>query len=203
MAKKIKAEEIVQTNIAELTLPDNSVRVQVGDSEILVTRTLPLFEMIRFVNEVVVSCVDAEACEYTPESYDFAIRAGVISHYAHLPLPDKIEERYDAVYRSGVYEQIWEAIDHVQFDDILRTIDRKIRFMLDVMSSSAAMSIRAVMGEVEKMVSSVNAVFGGMDADAAKNVIRGISAVENATEEDAAWLILGGFTGKDSGGDGK
>lgn len=48
-----------------------------------IRKTIPLYEMTAFVQEVVESCIDSETGEYVPEAYAFALRVAVLTHYAN------------------------------------------------------------------------------------------------------------------------
>ena len=67
MAKK---ESRISINKLESVLKENVVVVPMRDNEdvsITIRRTLPLKDMMQFVENVVSSCVDAQTASYTPE----------------------------------------------------------------------------------------------------------------------------------------
>lgn len=155
-----------------------------------IKRVLSLTEMVEFVKGVVESCVDAENGEYIPEAYDFAIRVAVLTHYANFTMPSNMEKRYWLVYNTSAFQQILSHIDERQFNDIVRTIDKKIKFMIDVISSTAVSKINEVISKFEDIALASETVFGVLNSDELSNAIKGISKLNNASEEDLAKSIL-------------
>lgn len=158
--------------------------------EIQIKKYLPLTEMLEFVQEVVSSCIDGETGEYTPEAYDFSIRVGVLTHYANFTMPTNLEKQYWLIYTTQAFSQVMECIDECQFNDIIRAIDRKIKFMLDVLSSSAVSKINEVVAKFGEIAQESENIFNGINPDELNKVLHGISGLKNIDSESIAKLVL-------------
>lgn len=191
MAKNI---EKVSVNKFETALPSENIISETlsGTEDVIfqVRRTIPLSEMIAFVSEVVTACVDAESGEYIPEAYDFAIRVGVLTHYANFAMPANMDKQYTLVYETRAFDQVAALINITQFNDIVRTIDRKIQFMLGVMSSSAVGKINEVFAKFSDIAMTAEKAFAGTDPSDIQKILSGVSKLKDMNDEQLAKIIL-------------
>lgn len=168
----------------------NETLVGTDDVVIEIKKTIPLNEMIVFVQEVVEACIDTETGEYTPEAYDFAFRVAVLTHYANFAMPSNLDKQYMLVYGTRAFDQITGNINVCQLSDITRAIDRKIQFMLDVISSSAVNKINEVINKFNDIATSSEQVFGGINPSELSKVVEGITKLNKMDEADVAKVIL-------------
>ena len=191
MSKEIKK---VSINKFESALNKNNVvtvrLAGTDDVVIQIKKTIPLQEMLLFVQEVVEACVDSESGEYIPEAYDFAIRVGVLTHYANFSMPANLEKQYCLVYNTDAFSQVLAEINTRQFDDIVRAIDKKIEFMLNVISSSAVTKINDVISKFNDIAEASEKAFSGINADDMAKIIQGISKLGEIDQENVAKTIL-------------
>lgn len=160
------------------------------DVVIEIKKTISLYEMTAFVQEVVEACVDSETGEYIPEAYDFAFRVAVLTHYANFAMPSNLEKQYMLVYGTSAFNQVTGYINMCQLNDIVKSIDRKIQFMLDVISSSAVTKINEVINKFNDIATSSEQVFGGMNPDDLSKILEGIGKLNKMDEADIAKTIL-------------
>lgn len=191
MAKDI---EKVSINKFELALNQENIvtetLIDTSDVNIQIKKTITLPEMMGFVQEVVEACIDGETGEYVSEAYDFAIRSAVLTHYANFVMPANLEKRYWLVYNTGAFQQVISHINGYQFDDIIRAIDRKIKYMLDVMSSSAVSKINEVIGKFNNIAEKSEEMFGSATSEDISNLMSGIAKLKDMKEEDIAKAVL-------------
>ena len=188
-----KNNQKISINKLESVLVENTVTEILNGTdnvEIHITKTLPLQEMLLFVQEVVEACIDGETGEYLPEAYDFAIRAGVLTRYANFTLPANLDNQYMLVYNTGAFDQVVAHINERQFNDIVRAIDKKIKFMLDVISSSAVTKINEVIGKFNELAEIAKNAFGDVNGEDMANVVKGITQLKDINEENIAQVIL-------------
>ena len=188
-----KNNQKISINKLESVLVENTVTEILNGTdnvEIHITKTLPLQEMLLFVQEVVEACIDGETGEYLPEAYDFAIRAGVLTRYANFTLPANLDNQYMLVYNTGAFDQVVAHINERQFNDIVGAIDKKIKFMLDVISSSAVTKINEVIGKFNELAETAENAFGDVNGEDMANVVKGITQLKDINEENIAQVIL-------------
>lgn len=197
MAKNI---ERVSVNKLESALNQDNIITETligtSDVDIRIKKTISLSEMMNFVQEVVESCVDGETGEYTPEAYDFAIRNAVLTYYANFAMPASLEKRYWLLYNTEAFQQVIAHINKHQFNDIIRAIDRKIKYMLDVISSAAVSKINDVINKFNEVAEAADKIFSGASSDDMVDFMRGISKLKDVKEEDIAKAILNTQTGE-------
>lgn len=92
---------------------------------ITIRPTLPLKEMLGFVNDVFLACF-LEDGEFCPEIFDFAVKQGVMTRYANFTMPDNVEKQYLLVCSTNVVEEILKCVNQVQFNEMLSAVHRKI-----------------------------------------------------------------------------
>lgn len=155
-----------------------------------IKRTISLTEMMAFVQDVVESCIDGETGDYIPEAYDFAIRTAVLTHYANFAMPSSLEKQYWLIYNTSAFQQTINNINEQQFSDIIRAIDRKIKYMVDIMSSTAISKIYEVINKFNDIAATGEKIFSDASTDDMSNFIKGVSRLNNLTQEDIAKAIL-------------
>jgi len=200
MAKDI---ERVSVNKFEQALnKDNIVTDTLAGTEgvtFQVKKTIGLSDMVLFVQEVVEACVDAETGDYIPEAFDFAIRVGVLTHYANFAMPASMEKQYTLVYDTKAFEQVMEYVNQCQFNDIIQAINKKIKYMLDVMSASAITKIHEVIDKFNEIAETGNAVFGNSSPEELSKFIGGVSKLKDMNEAEIAKAVINAKDGENNG----
>lgn len=191
MAKDIDRVSI--NNFEQALAKDTVITETLADTEdvtIQIKKTITLPEMMLFVQEVVEACIDGETGEYIPEAYDFAIRSAVLTHYANFAMPANLEKQYWLIYNTRAFQQVLNNINEQQFNDIIRAIDRKVKYMLDVMSSAAVSKINEVIAKFNDVAAVSTKMFDGASPDDMTNFINGIAKLKDMKEEDIAQAIV-------------
>lgn len=191
MAKDIDRVSI--NNFEQALAKDNVITETLVDTEdvtIQIKKTITLPEMMLFVQEVVEACIDGETGEYIPEAYDFAIRSAVLTHYANFAMPANLEKQYWLIYNTRAFQQVLNNINEQQFNDIIRAIDRKVKYMLDVMSSAAVSKINEVIAKFNDVAAVSTKMFDGASPDDMAKFINGITKLKDMKEEDIAQAIV-------------
>lgn len=190
MAKK---ESRISINKIESVLKENIVIVPMCGNEdvnITIRRTLPLKEMMQFVENVVSSCVDAETASYTPEIKEFAIRSEILTTYANFNLPSNVEKQYELLYCTDVLCQVMEHINNKQLHEIETAIDARIDHEVKMIETVLAAKTNEMMLRIEAMVEQFEAAFGGINSDDFNGVVKKLSEMDSMTEESIAKAVL-------------
>ena len=130
----------------------NEATIQWHEAEVRVKRTLSLKEMLSFVDEL----------GYMPEVKDFAIKSNILTRYANFSVPDNLEHRYQMVYGTDAVDAVCAVIDTTQLQEIVNSINDKIRFLCDSKANLIQERIDAVLETMEQMSNSTKDVFGGL-----------------------------------------
>ena len=142
----------------------NEATIQWHEAEVRVKRTLSLKEMLSFVDEVVGSCFHDEL-GYMPEVKDFAIKSNILTRYDNFSVPDNLEHRYQMVYGTDAVDAVCAVIDTTQLQEIVNSINDKIRFLCDSKANLIQERINAVLETMEEMSNSTKDIFGGLSQD--------------------------------------
>ena len=190
MAKK---ESRISINKLESVLKENIVVVPMRGNEdvnIIIRRTLPLKDMMQFVENVVSSCVDAETASYTPEIKEFAIRSEILTNSANFNLPSNVEKQYELLYCTDVLCQVMEHINNKQLHEIEVAIDARIDHEVKMIETVLAAKTNEMMLRIEAMVEQFEAAFGGINSDDFNGVVKKLSEMDSMTEESIAKAVL-------------
>ena len=191
MAKK---QNKLSINKFEQSLTKDVVVKQILDGtedvEIEIKKMLTLDEALSFIQEVVESCIDSETGEYLPEAYDFSVRVGVLTHYSNISLPASTDKKYWYVYNSGAFDQILSTIDNLQFNDLIRTIDRKIKYLTDMMVSTAAGKIGELVSKFSDVAEKLKGTFDDMDPAVVQGIVEKLSKIENIDQDGLVRTIM-------------
>lgn len=174
MAKSEKKVSIALFDkIAKAHFQNENV-IQWHEAEVRVKRTLSLAEMLSFVDDVVGSCFHDQA-GYMPEVKDFAIKSNILTRYANFSMPDNLEHRYQMVYGTDAVDTVCSAIDTVQLQEIVNSINSKIRFLCDSKANLIQERINSVLETMEEMRDNTKDIFGGLTQDDLKALMGAIT----------------------------
>lgn len=190
MAKK---ESRISINKLEGVLKENVVVVPMhGDEDVNITirHTLPLKDMMQFVENVVSSCVNAEDASYTPEVKEFVIRSEILTNYANFTLPSNVEKQYELLYCTDVLRQVMEHINNEQLHEIEAAIDARIDHEVKMVETVLAAKTNEVILRIDDMVEQFKTVFGGINSDDFNGVVKKLSEMGAMTEESIAKAVL-------------
>ena len=136
---------------------------------------LSLTDMLAFVDDVVGSCFH-DKLGYIPEVKDFAIKTNILSRYANFSLPDNLEHRYQLVYMTDAVDAVCAAIDGTQLQEIVNSINSKIRFLCDSKATMIQERINDVLNTMEEMRDNTKSIFDGITQDDLKNLMGAITS---------------------------
>lgn len=190
MAKK---EARISINKLESVMKENVITVPMRGNEdvnISIRRTLPLKDMMQFVENVVSSCVDAKTATYTPEIKEFAIRSEILTTYANFNLPSNVEKQYELLYCTDVLCQVMEHINNKQLHEIEEAIDARIDHEVKMIETVLAAKTNEMMLRIEAMVEQFESVFGGISGDDFNGVVKKLSEMDAMSEESIAKAVL-------------
>ncbi len=174
MAKTEKKVSIAQFDKIAKEHFQNEATIQWHEVEVRVKRTLSLTEMLGFVDDVVGSCFH-DKYGYMPEVKDFAIKSNILIRYANFSMPDNLEHRYQMVYGTDAVDAVCAAIDTTQLQEIVNSINGKIRFLCDSKANLIQERINAVLETMEEMSNSTKDIFGGLSQDDLKALMGAIT----------------------------
>lgn len=152
----------------------NESTIQWHEAEVRVKRTLSLAEMLSFVDDVVGSCFH-DRMGYMPEVKDFAIKSNILTRYANFSMPDSLEHRYQMIYDTDAVDAVCSAIDTVQLQEIVNSINSKIRFLCDSKANLIQERINSVLETMEEMRDNTKDIFGGLSQDDLKALMGAIT----------------------------
>lgn len=164
-----KMDEIVKKNYVPETV------VEWHDAELHVKSSLGFEDMFTFVNLVVDKCFDEETGEYHPELKDVFIRYAIVKMYSNVNMPDDFYHAYDILTRSGIVEEVMKYINPAQLDQMVRSIDLKIKHMADSNITAMNAKFEEVISSIEAAQGNLNKIMGDVTEDDVKNVIGAIS----------------------------
>lgn len=179
-----KLEDVMMENVTVIPMNENK------DVNITIRRTLPLRDMMQFVENVVSSCVDMDNASYTPEIKDFAIRSEILSTYANFNLPSNVEKQYELVYRTNVLDQVMEHIDKRQLDEIKTAINERITHEVNMIETALSAKTNDMMAHIETMIDQFETVFDGINNNDFNGIMKKISEMSSITEESIAKAVL-------------
>lgn len=182
MAEKIKR---VSINKLEKYVDDCAMEfipVTLGELEFVVKPKLKLKEVMEFVRSVSNSCLSEESSDYIPEARDFSIRVNAFEYYTNLSLPSDINKKYDFVYGSDIFDIILENIDMSQFNQIMKSIDERIRYAVGMRISDVHREVNEMYAVLENLQAQFEDMFKGINPDELSGFINSVSGM-NITEE--------------------
>lgn len=188
MAKKEKRVSVnALEKIAKEQFPE-SVTEQWFDIEVTIKRSLPLKEMLQFVQEVVDACFTTDGT-FVPEIMDFATKSGILTHYANFTLPDNLEKQYWLIYSTGAVDMVCQHINMVQLQEMIGGINRKIDHMCDTDIVATKAKLNDLYEAFVKMGTEVSDLFSGVNAEELQKMVGTLGGTELNEEKIVSTYI--------------
>lgn len=190
MSKKTNRISVIKFEKA--TDKDNTLSIPLDGIEgvnIEITKTLSLKDMIEFVEVVAESCVSMESGEYTPQIKDFAIKREVLTRYANFTMPSNIEKQYEFIYYSAAFDTVYRHINQAQYQEILASIDEKIKYMLSCITSVSAQSTAKLLGRLDAIAEQGSAMFESLQGEDIGNMLKNIDKIAGMDETKIARAV--------------
>lgn len=175
----------ISINKLESTMRNNVINVPMKENEeieITIRRVLPLQEVLQFVEDVVSSCIDAESGRYIPEIRAFTIRASVLTRYANFTLPKDLEKQYEVIYNTDAFDQVMEQINKTQYEEIVCSIDERIRHEVSMMESTVAGQMADLTARINSFIDNSEDLFGSVDSGDMSVLVKNLSNSGNVDE---------------------
>lgn len=162
-----KNEKKVSINSLDKVIKENftnKASIEWHGLEVAIKHNLSFTEMLEFVNDVVMSCFQDDG-DFVPEVMDFAIKSNILSKYANLSLPDKLEHRYEIIYNSDAVDFVCQNINMQQLREITASIDRKISYLCNTNVMNIQKQMMELVSAFEDMQQKVTDMFSNFTPD--------------------------------------
>ena len=146
--------------------------------EISVKKSIPYESFVAGCMAISNACFGEDGA-YIPEAKDVSIRMFMIAMYTNLSLPLNLEKRYDMACFSGVFETILPAISGYQYEQIIDSVNERIRIRtdsaVDAVIRQANSVAETVQGLSEKFEEKFASLLGDITPEEMSSAIRMIS----------------------------
>jgi len=177
-------EKRISVNAFERIAKDHFNDITTADwygVEITIKRSLPLAEMFQFSKEITDLCF-LESGSFIPEVMDFAIKSGILTHYANFTLPQSPEKQYQLIYGTDAVNVVLQHINEEQLQEISQAANRKIRYMCDTDIVAVRSKLNELADVFSAMGETASSIFDGVGADDVKSLLS--AADESGLNED-------------------
>ena len=157
--------------------------------ELVVRRTLPFQEMLKFVDEVVRSCFQRDTSEYIPEVKDFALLNNIVEYYSNVRLPENLDRKYELLYQTDLIPVILKAVNDRQFNEMVMAINTKIKYLADSNAEKLVREFEHVSQRFAELADKVSDLYSGVSKEDLQN-IAGAIAGGSLDEEKIVQLVL-------------
>lgn len=183
MAKK---DARIPINKFEALLDDNKIVVPlIGADNVNITirHTLPLKEVLQFVEDVVSLCTDMDEGTYTPEVMYFGVYSGVLTYYANFTLPKDVERQYELIYGTNAVNQVMAHINRTQYDEIVNAIRERIEFNIRKLENALVQEMQEIARRMTAFAEQSEELFSGVNADGMTSLFNNLANVDQINEK--------------------
>lgn len=149
--------------------------------EITIINTLPMKEMLTFVDNVVQSCFTQDTLTYIPEVKDFAIKSSLVEMYTNVSLPSNLATRYDMIYRTDLVDTILKSINIAQYSEMFAAIEDKIANIAQANIEATHRQMNELYAAFDNMQKQIAEMFAGIGAD---DMTKLVSALANSALDE-------------------
>lgn len=126
---------------------------------------LSINEMLSFVRNVCDMCFNSDDGTYLPELKDFAIKYVTLDMYTDIEISNNPSEVTPLIYGTDLFNCVFLHINNVQFDDMLRGIDAKIKHELEVGIAAISKGVNDLGNLLETMESQMSGMYDGINKE--------------------------------------
>lgn len=174
MANKVKKISINALEKCIERKPE-TVNIEWNGLDITIKTKLSFEEMMAFVDGVAESCFAADTKAFIPVAKDFVIGCLVIEMYSNLTLPQNVNKKYEIVSGCDVVDVILKNVDKAQFDNIVKSINEKIRYLIEENLAQATIKTNDLLYSVSDIESKVGDLVSKITPDDMRTLITSIS----------------------------
>lgn len=174
MANKVKKISINALEKCIERKPE-TISIEWNGLDITIKTRLSFEEMMAFVDGVAESCFAADTKAFIPVAKDFVIGCLVIEMYSNLTLPQNVNKKYEIVSGCDVVDVILENVDKTQFDNIVKSINEKIRYLIETNIAQATVKINELLYSFGDIESKVGELFEKVNPDDVQALISSLS----------------------------
>ena len=149
---------------------------------VVVKKTIPLEDMLAFVDSAVDICFTNDG-DFHPELIDFAIRSNTLRYYANFKLPADLKQEYFLVTASTAVEWVREYINAEQYEGIVWAIDRKIGYKCRLMESESQRKLSEIISSISEASDKMETMFNGIDPETVSHFVNSLGSGDQITEE--------------------
>lgn len=143
--------------------------------EVTVNKTLPIKDMLEFVDDVVKSCFTEETNRYLPEVKDFVIRVCILEKYANFTMPQNLENQYELVYCTDAVQQVMKYINPEQYNSIITSIENKINNIAQANIEAINQQMNELFNSFDNLQDKLGGLFAGLNSDDITNLTKAIA----------------------------
>lgn len=92
-----------------------------------VRKFIPLGEVPAIVEQIVTTVLNPETKEFYPELRDFAFRAAFVMAYAFVQMPESVEDQYELLYTTDLYDVVMKHACQAQVQSIRDSVEMCFR----------------------------------------------------------------------------
>ena len=170
MKAKIEKLDTVNQKTEENGIVDMQVKKMIGYSD-----------FVSAVNSIANGCFNEETGEVLYEVVDFIERAEVIERYTDYQLPDDIDEAFDVIYGTNVYEQACGVINEGQLIRLFAAAEAKMEAMEKRANAELTSGIQNAVAKFEQLSEQMETAFGGVTPEQVNGVF---SAMADGTFDE-------------------
>lgn len=166
MAKGVKKSKRISVNALEKIAKEvvaNEVTEEWHGIEVTIRKTLPLSEVLEFVNEIESACLMDDSTVLI-EVFDFMVKRGIVTRYATFNLPENLEKQYELIYSTGVADFVEEFISFDQIQEIRDATLSKINRRTET-------GLNRVISMAEGLLTHFSERFGEVDGSELKAIL--------------------------------
>lgn len=166
--EKVVKEKCSETLPSVITDEWNGITVTIRPS-------LPLVDMIYFVDEVVDACFSEDG-DFMPEVIDVLIKRSILSRYANFNLPIDLRKAYELIYHSDAFEFVVARINSNQITEIINAISTAIKYRCDSNITEMRKQLSNLLLMMSDMGEKFGNVFDGLSTEDVSNLIKTLAS---------------------------
>lgn len=155
--------------------------VKLGTATVKVRNTVSITEMLALTTSAVDTCFTSDG-QYVPEMEDFAIKCGIIATYTNVQLPEELNEQYDVVYKTTLFDDIIGYINPVQYREIEYGVKARIENMIDADIMAIRNKYDKLADALSKFDEQITAMFSGIEPGMLQDFVQAIGS--NGLDEE-------------------
>lgn len=141
--------------------------------ELVITKVIAPEDMFELVRQIADGCFAPDGT-YAPEVFDLLLRAGIVTEYSNVRLPQNVDHMSRILYGTDLYDTVIAHISAGQYNAAYDAVWERINARNDANRVLFESEIQQAVGMIQNLGDQISQVFSGLTQEDIQSLVAAI-----------------------------